>query len=370
MRLIDSILRSRFDLFNWKTTASIKKSAPPQLRHQYCSLPQEFKFESRIHNTGRIRQLLNTTNMQYRPTPVVLLLLFSFLTMGILAIPTAHARQEEQLSAGVPIDVLQKAMRYVKQHNYGDSEGNASQVLQRLESGDIHSLYKVAQAMNEMNNKDDRLASIEIWHALADVGTDGGGGGGHLLSQVALGFAYSENDKATAVTYFVHAGEAGPHQAALFNAGRLLADPELEDFVKALAYLRGAYSVAETHPKYSTAHVTEASKVAYERLSEQLMTLVIESTSAKGSILSIQMVADMFLYANLNDFPMDKSKEEKNWGRAMQSLQAQKWEMALMEFEKLEKNSKDKLSTLQIALLHILKQYCKSASGINLSDEL
>ena len=306
--------------------------------------------------------------MQYQSTPMILSLLFSCLLIWMFTIPIIHARQEEKKSVGVPIDVLQKAMRYVKQHNYGDSEGNASQILQRLESGDIHSLYKVAQAMNEMDDKDDRLASIEIWHAIADGGSDGGGG--HILSQVALGFAYSENDKATAVTYFVQAGEAGPHQAALFNAGRLLADPELEDFVKALAYLRYAYSVAETHPKYSTAHLTETSKVAYERLSEQLVTLVIESASTKGSMLSIQQVADMFLYANLNDFPLAKSKEEKNWGRAMQSLQSQKWEMALMEFEKLEKNSKDKLSNLQIALLHILKQYCKSASGIDLSDEL
>lgn len=222
--------------------------------------------------------------------------------------------------------------------------------------------------MNERDNKEDRLASIEIWHALADGRN---GDDGHILSQVALGFAYSEHDKALAVTYFVQAGEAGPHQAALFNAGRLLADPELEDFVKALAYLRAAYSLAETHPKYSTAHLTETSELAYETLSAQLTALINESLTKKGSILSIQEVADMFLYANLNDFPVAKSKEEKIWARGMQSLQSKNWELAFMEFDKLQKTTKEELSKLQISLLNVLKQYCKSVSGIDLgNDEL
>jgi hypothetical protein len=309
--------------------------------------------------------------MQYRHTyPAILFLLFSFLLIGILKIPSIHAaRRKEESSAEVPIDVLQKAMRYVKQHNYGNGDGNnALQAVMRLESGDVHTLYKVAQAMNGMENKEDRLASIEIWHALASNGD--GDGGGHVLSQVALGFAYSENDKATAVTYFVQAGETGPHQAALFNAGRLLVDPEMEDFVKALAYFRAAYSLGETHPNYSTTHLTETSKVAYERLSEQLATLVNQSISSKGNMLSIQQVADMFLYADLNNFPPDKSKEEKIWARAMRSLQSKEWEIAYIEFEKLEKNSKEKLSKLQTSLLYVLKQYCNSESGIDLNDEL
>lgn len=279
------------------------------------------------------------------------------------------ARQDEKSkSGGVPIDVLQKAIRYVREHNYEDNEGKAPNVLQRLESGDVHTLYKVAESMNEMKSKEEKLASIEIWHALAK-GSDGSDG--HILSQVALGFAYSEHDKATAVTYFVQAGEAGPHQAALYNAGRLLADPELEDFVKALAYIRAAYSLAETHPKYATDHLTETSRLAYEQLSAQLVALINQSLSKKGSILSVQMIADMFLYANLNDFPPAKSKEEKIWARGMQSLQSKQWEMAFIEFEKLEKHSDDELSHLQTSLLQALKQYCRSLSGINLgSDEL
>jgi hypothetical protein len=287
-------------------------------------------------------------------------------------------REQEGSSVEIPINVLQKAIRFVKQqqqHNYKDT----SQILQRLESGDIHSLYEVAKAMNQNNdNKDDRQTSIEIWHALADAddGPNNGnnnGGGGHILSQVALGFAYSEYDKPRAVSYFVQAGEGQdnvPHQAALYNAGRLLAGPELEDFVKALAYLRAAYNVAESHPEYSTVHLTETSKFGYERLSDQLLALVKESTAVKGSVISIQMVADMFLYANLDDFPLVKSKEAKIWQSGMQSLQSQKWEMASMQFEKLEKTSKAKLSQLQIALLHILKQYCKTVSGIDRGEEL
>ena len=303
--------------------------------------------------------------MKYRPTSrAFFLLLCSYLLIAIFRIESVLARQKEEQSAKVPFSVLQKAIRYATEHQYKADDMDTVQVLMRLESGDVHTLYKVAQAMNEMKNKDDILASIEIWHALAD------GDDGHILSQVALGFAYSENDKATAITYFVEAGEKGPHQAALFNAGRLLADPEIEDFVKALAYLRAAYSLGATHPNYSTTHLVETSRVAYERLSENLVALISQSVSTKGSMLSIQQIADMFLYADLNDFPTNGSKEEKNWARAMRSLQSKEWETAHIEFGKLEKHSEEKLSILQKALLQVLKQYCKSVSGVNLSDEL
>lgn len=293
-----------------------------------------------------------------------LFLLFSYLLIGILEIQSIHARPiEDEFSHKVPSDILQNAVQYVLQHKYGGSNERTLQVLKRLESGDVDTLYEVARSMNEMKNKDNMLASIRIWHALADDNN-------HILSQIALGFAYSENDKATAVTYFVQAGEAGPHQAALYNAGRLLCDPEIEDFVKALAYLRAAYSLEETHPKYSTNHLTETSKVAYDRLSEQLVALINKSLTTKGSILSIQQAADMFLYANLKNFPSEKSKEERRWAKAMQSLQSKEWDIAYIEFGKLEKNFEEQLSNLQIAILHVLSQYCKSMSGISLNDEL
>merc|ERR1712224_39219 len=97
-----------------------------------------------------------------------------------------------------------------------------------------------------------------------------------------------------------------PHQAALYNAGRLLSDPEIENFVKALAYLRAAYNLSESHPEYSTTRLTEISKIAYERLSEQLVTFVVENLTKKGSMLSIQQAVDMFLYADLNNYPQPK----------------------------------------------------------------
>ena len=304
--------------------------------------------------------------MQCRPiSSATLLLLFSYLLIGIVEIRNIHAYQDEKVSAQVPFTVFHKAVRYVKENNFGASDGNLIQVLQRLESGHIQTLFEVAQAMNGMKNREDMLTSIEIWHALADADV-----GGHIPSQVALGFAYSENDKATAITYFVQAGETGPHQAALYNAGRLLCDPEIEDFVKALAYLRAAYSLNETHPKYSTTHLTETSKIAYELLSEQLVALVDRSMTGKGNMLSIQTVSDMFLYANLAGFPSKKSREEKSWDVAMRSLQSKEWDIAYIEFEKLVKNYEEKLSDLQISLLHVLKQYCKSASAIFYNDEL
>ncbi|KAL3908073.1 MAG: hypothetical protein SGARI_003232 [Bacillariaceae sp.] len=260
----------------------------------------------------------------------------------------------------VPINVLQKAIQYVTE-TVIDNEERLKQ-LKELNDGNVHTLYEVAKAMNANSNDDknkksaanddNKIASMEIWHALADAGNDDNG---HILSQVALGFAYAANDKPRAIAYFVAAGEAGPHQSALYNAGRLLA--ETEDFVKALAYLRAAYSVAETHPKYATEHLTETSRYAYEQLSGQLVALIQDSLRTKGSVLSIQQVADMFLYANIKDFPPPSSKGEKTWQGAMEALQSERWELALVQLEKLEKQFGSELSQLQMALLYVLQEY-------------
>ncbi|KAL3920405.1 MAG: hypothetical protein SGILL_003283, partial [Bacillariaceae sp.] len=268
-----------------------------------------------------------------------------------------NAAEKEQ--PGVPINVLQKAKQYVTETVSDDSERLAQ--LKELNEGNVHTLYQVAKAMNNDKDKGNTITSMEIWHALADVEGDDG----HILSQVALGFAYAENDKSRAIAYFVQAGENGPHQSALYNAGRLLADSDVEDFVKSLAYLRAAYSVAESHPNYATEHVTETSRYAFEQLSAQLVTLIQESLRSKGSILSIQQVADMFLYANIMDFPPPSSKGEKTWQGAMEALQADRWELALVQLEKLEEQLGSELSQLQLSLLHVLQQYVKSSSGIN-----
>jgi hypothetical protein len=154
--------------------------------------------------------------------------------------------------------------------------------------------------------------------------------------------------------------------------GRLLA--EQQDFVKSLAYLRAAHNLATSHSNYVTDHVTETSRYAYERLSDQLVGVVQQSLSSNGSLLSIQQVADMFVYANLDDFPLPSSKEEKLWQSAMEALQSQKFEIALVQLDKLEdsqhpNHSPQIMSPLQRTLLQVLKQYVKSASGVNRGDD-
>ena len=135
--------------------------------------------------------------MQYRLYPIVIALLLVVVTLTTLPTTRGARREQEGSSVEIPINVLQKAISFVKQqqqqHNYKDT----SQILQRLELGDIHSLYEVAKAMNQNNdNKDDRQTSMEIWHALADADDGpndnnggGGGAGGHILSQIALGLS-------------------------------------------------------------------------------------------------------------------------------------------------------------------------------------
>jgi tetratricopeptide (TPR) repeat protein len=289
---------------------------------------------------------------------VLFVVLLSDVTNARISVVAAAADTSKDNKPQVPIHALQKAIQYVTQTVADDQK--RLRTIQELDEGNVHTLYEIAKQMNRNDNADDTLTSVELWHALADSD--------HILSQVALGFAYAENDKSRAIAYFVQAGEDGPHQAALYNAGRLLA--EQEDFVKALAYLRAAYTLAERHSKYATDHLTETSRYAYERLSEQLVALMQESLTTKGSILSIQQVADMFLYANINDFPMPASKEEKTWQAAMEALQSQKFEVSLIQLQKLEEQpSGQQLSQLQRALLHVLQQYVRSASGINRGDE-
>jgi tetratricopeptide (TPR) repeat protein len=248
-------------------------------------------------------------------------LLLSLLSAPLLCSWLIHAQD-------VPFDLLQKAAGFVQgnAHLFDDT------TLQQLQQRDIHTLYKVAKSMN----KQDPLTSVKIWHSLADSE--------HVLSQVALGFAYAESDRPLAIAYFVQAGENGPHQAALYNAGRLLA--EQHDYTKALAYTRAAATLANTNPTFATLQLTNTSQEAYEALSKQIMTI---------PNLSLQDVADMFLYANISDFPAPNSKQEKVWRKAMQSLQNDDFKAAGQHFEKLQ--SHPDLSDLQSHLLKALLLY-------------
>jgi len=258
---------------------------------------------------------------------------YSFL-LGLLLIASSLI-----LVAGVdvPAELLAKALNYA-QNNMPEPE----MTVQRLQAGDIDTLYKTAKSLNE-NEGDDRFASIMIWHILAD------GDAQHILSQVALGFTYAEEDKERAIDYFKLAGEGGPHHAALFNAGRLLVDTG--DYAGALAYLRAAANLSESQPRYAQSTLTVTSRDAYEALSLDLMS---------RNDLSLEQMANMFLYAHLSNFPGPGSPEEKLWEKAMVSIEAysktenaKHLDKALQHLIKLEKYKK--FSHLQSHLLQSLR---------------
>jgi hypothetical protein len=205
------------------------------------------------------------------------------------------------LVAGVDVsaELLAKALDHA-QNNMPEPE----MTVQRLQAGDIDTLYKTAKSLNK-NGGDDRFSSIRIWHILAD------GDAQHILSQVALGFTYAEEDKERAIHYFKLAGENGPHHAALFNAGRLLVDTG--DEAGALAYLRAAANLSESQPRYAQSKLTVTSRNTYEALSLDLMS---------RNDLSLRQMANMFLYAHLANYPAPDSPEEKLWEKAMTSIEA------------------------------------------------
>lgn len=292
--------------------------------------------------------------MKY-PRISILFLVFALIIAGILP-NTCHAAPEDH-PAMISSGLLEKALLYVETHKFGGKEGDSSKILLRLEARDVHTLYEVAQAMNSSKIKDEMLASIQIWDSLANSG--------HLLSQVALGFAFAENDKKRAIKYFIHAGEKGPHQVSLFNAGRLLAEPEIGDYVKSLAYMRAAYDMGKTHPKLSTAHMVETSKIGYERLSEEITDIVVESMTRKGGMISIKHIGEMFLYANLNDFPLPKTRPLKDWHKIMRAMLFNEFEDAHIDFGMFAETHENELSDLQKTIIKALQNYCMAAAMNN-----
>eukprot|EP01082_Thalassiosira_pseudonana_P014661 g13390.t1 g13390 contig8:580056-581007(+) len=200
-------------------------------------------------------------------------------------------------SAGLPNDassvtqvdpeLFAKAITHAKTMNistdpkHKQHQKQHQQLMDQLQSGDVEALYTVAQSLNQRGAGDDRITSVQLWHALAD------GPAAHVNSAVALGFSYAEVDKETALRYFVQAGEGkqdgstGPHQAALFNAGRLFL--ELNDAASSLAYIRACASKLQTPP-------------------------------------GIHDAAEMFLYSSINEFPAPETKEFNIWKRALEYL--------------------------------------------------
>lgn len=216
-----------------------------------------------------------------------------------------------QPSPVIEQELLAKALEHAKTMSvtdpqYKQHQKQYQQLLEELRNGSVEALYSVAQSLNQRNAGDDRITSVQLWHALAD-------GAEHVPSAVALGFSYAEVDKELALKYFVQASngdDEGPHQASLYNAGRLFL--ELNDAASALAYIRACANVDKSHPAYETPSQTNTCKEAYELLSNQII-----SKTAPG----IEDASELFLYASIDDFPQEKTKEFTKWSKAMEFLQ-------------------------------------------------
>ena len=210
-------------------------------------------------------------------------------------------------SAQVPAQLVAKALNYVAARS-GASLDTAESIVASIQIGSVDALYDVAKEMN-VNGGEDRLTSIQIFHALADAH--------HILSMVQLGHTYSVEDKQQAIKYFVQAGEDGPHQASLYNAGRLFLEIAPVDYVRSMAYIRSAAVLADDKhtAMYAKPQMTETATKAYHDLSEALV-----SSMRDGGVLTLDERINMFPYASIRDYPPPNSRGDKLWSGAMEKL--------------------------------------------------
>lgn len=193
----------------------------------------------------------------------------------------------------IPAELLAKALNHIIQ----TKEPNTEHIIESLRFGDIETLYQVARSMNDAG---DTQTSVEIWHALAD------GDASHIMSMVSLGFTYSVADKQQALKYFVQAGEDGPHQSSLYNAGLIFI--ETNDYPSGMAYIRAA---ATFEGEGGSDKMSQMAVNAYQKLSSMM----------KSVKMSLQNISDTFPCANIDGFPKEGSAEYKLWDNAMRNLE-------------------------------------------------
>lgn len=190
---------------------------------------------------------------------------------------------------------------------YAKRLGMDTAVTEKLAARDVTALHQVAKHQLQQGQQQDQETGLAILHALADNSQTP-----HIASQVTLGFYYYKrgggDDRIRALEYFANAGQEGPHQAALYNAGRIYG--ELGDWIPALAFVRTAATLGHTHPTAVTESLTQTCLEAYNVMRRQL----------SQQTLSIQQLADIFLYSNLEDFPPDGSPQVAMWTDAVVAL--------------------------------------------------
>lgn len=183
---------------------------------------------------------------------------------------------------------------------------------EEISDSDSTGLYKVAQHWynkatatttndNVGDAKNFASVALQLFHYLADEQH-------HVLSMAKLGHYYAgADDIPRALHYYTNAGESGPHQASLYNAGRLLVDRQ--DWVGAMAYLRAAATLGTSHPQYAKEATTQVAIEAFEILSSQL----------SRTELTVMQVADLFMYGSLEEDNLTE-KAERKWRESVMSL--------------------------------------------------
>ena len=208
-------------------------------------------------------------------------------------------------------------------------EGEEDDLVGRLRRHDAEALYEVARSMNSHG---DRLSSVLIWHALADDGSEGEdyydydeGEGydytGHVPSAMALGFSYYEVDKPRSLRYFLMATskEGKPHQAGMYNAGRLYL--ELGDPSSALAYMRACATLDRTHPAYARPQLGMTCRRAYHELSSRLIAGPGGATADDDDGPGLEEAVECFAYADIDDFPRPGTGEFRSYRGAVRELE-------------------------------------------------
>lgn len=241
----------------------------------------------------------------------LLLLLFLFLLSGHAL---AAADDKKQVQVTLDAKLTKQATQYAQDLLQKMGSTNPK-LIAGIKAGDTDSLYYIAKHWVEhgSDDRDDGLppptAALTILHTLADGSSSSSSSSlsPHVKSQVVLATAYyNKGDKEKAIHYFELAGEQGPHQAALYNAGR--AHAELENWVPAIAYIRESALLGETHPEAVDEALTKTVVQAYVTFSEKI-------TNAD---LSIEQAADIFMYGALQDKLSED--DDNNWKVAVTNL--------------------------------------------------
>lgn len=199
---------------------------------------------------------------------------------------------------------------------------------------DINSIYRVAISWYNSDEESKRVDSLAVLHKLADDNI-------HVMASFKLGNHYSDlKQPEIAVRYFALAGENGPHHAALYNAGRLMAT--LGNWVGSMAYFRAAATLANEYPKeYISDATTQTAVEAHAILSQSIVR----------EELSIDQMADLFIYGSLENLG---EEAEELWKTSVFGLI--KFNQTLIESDS-HSQSKEAMQTVTNALRVLWENY-------------